>query len=88
MSIHKSGTMDLPLPTVSLHMGGSHVDLQQSGTMDLPLPTLTGMQPTLGPTASGCLQPSESVLVQNKDLWKEEHATKLANKLARYFLFW
>jgi hypothetical protein len=61
--------------------------------MDLPLPTLTGMQPSditsqnLGPTASGCLQPSDSVLVQNKDLWKEEHATKLANKLARYSYF-
>jgi hypothetical protein len=61
--------------------------------MDLPLLTLTGMQPSditsqnLGPTASGCLQPSDSAVMQNKHLWKEEHATKLANKLARYSYF-
>lgn len=39
------------------------------------------------PIASVSLQPSNIFLVQNKDLWKEEHVKKLANKLARYSYF-
>ena len=88
-----SGAMDWPPPTVLPQREGVHVDSQQLGVMELPpltLRTQAGMQPsniTSKKLASGFLQPSDNILAQNKDLWKEEHVTKLANKLARYSYF-
>ena len=75
-----------PLNIIS-QMERSHVDPTQSGPMDLPSSVLCLQEGTqtsynVGPTSSVSLQLSDNILVQNKDLWKEEHVTKLANKLA------
>ena len=89
-----SGATDMPPPTVLSETERSYVDPAQLGATDLPSSVLclqegthTSSNVAATRTSSGYLQPSDNVLSQNKDLWKEEHVTKLANKLARYCYF-
>ena len=89
-----SGATDMLPPTVLSETERSqcHMDPAQLGAMDLPSSVLclqegthTSSNVAATRTSSGYLQPSDNVLSQNKDLWKEEHVTKLANKLARFW---